>query len=111
MIIETSYTMLGSLCFRRFLLQSYVNFGIIVEFGYGKEPQPFIILFKNYMYKARAFRRKSKKKTLSKTELCQVWFILVQLFWRRRKNVKCLKGKNSRSKYCRLSSLESLQLR
>lgn len=46
MIIETLYTMLDSLCFRRFLLQSYVNFGIIVEFGYGKEPQPFIILFK-----------------------------------------------------------------
>lgn len=45
MIIETLYTMLDSLCFRRFLLQSYVNFGIIVEFGYGKEPQPFIILF------------------------------------------------------------------
>lgn len=59
MIIETLYTMLDSLCFRRFLLQSYVNFGIIVEFGYGKEPQPFIILFKNYMYKARAFRRKT----------------------------------------------------
>lgn len=46
MIIETLYTMLDSLCFRRFLLQSYANFGIIVEFGYGKEPQPFIILFK-----------------------------------------------------------------
>lgn len=46
MIIETLYTMLDSLCFRRFLLQSYVNFGIIVEFGYGKEPQPFIILLK-----------------------------------------------------------------
>lgn len=35
MIIETLYTMLDSLCLRRFLLQSYVNFGIIVEFGYG----------------------------------------------------------------------------
>lgn len=46
MIIETLYTMLDCLCFRRFLLQSYVNFGIIVEFGYGKELQPFIILFK-----------------------------------------------------------------
>lgn len=111
MIIETLYTMLDSLCFRRFLLQSYVNFGIIVEFGYGKEPQPFIILFKITCTGPGILEEKVKKIFLSKTELCQVWFILVQLFCRRRKNVKCLKGKNSRSKYCRLSSLESLQLR
>lgn len=61
MTIETLYTMLDSLCFRRFLLQSYVNFGIIVEFGYGKEPQPFIILFKITCTGPGIFEEKVKK--------------------------------------------------
>lgn len=68
MIIETLYTMLGSLCFRRFLLQSYVNFGIIVEFGYGKEPQPFIILFK-ITCTGRGILEEKVKKTFIKNRI------------------------------------------
>lgn len=69
MIIETLYTMLDSLCFRRFLLQSYVNFGIIVEFGYGKEPQPFIILFKITCTGPGILEEKVKKKTFIKNRI------------------------------------------